>query len=350
MTSIRHIALWAWLLSLCTCAAVAPSGPGSPTSAAPAAPIADPPRRPDKPLVLIVMPDSESFRSVRRALVNEVKKDLDVATQIINARSNPSDFIAQIENSGAACVVLMDNPTVKLYRAYQKSRKAAPGAPAKPVIPAVVVMASFLEDLRAELINASGVAYEVPGVSAFVQLRSVIKKPVRRVGVVFRPAFAPFLERQEALAAKEQITLVPIRVPVDATANDVRDALKGLRMIGNIDALWVLNDNGLLRGAEFLEEAWRPEIVAMDVPVVVGVPTLVSAEARFGTFAVLPDLDALGIQAANVLLDVADSDWRADGHPVELPVSTLTVVNMRQVRLKFGLRDGALRRIDRVIE
>jgi CBS domain-containing protein len=348
MTSIRHIAFVAWLVSLCTCAAV-PQSSTSPSAGTPA-PIADPPRRPDKPLVLIVMPDSESFRAVRRALVNEVKKDLDVATHIINARSTPSEFIADLETSGAACVVLMDNPTVKLYRAYQKSRKGPAGSAPKPLVPAVVVMASFLEDLRAELINASGVAYEVPGVTAFVQLRSVIKKPVRRVGVIYRPAFAPFLERQEALAAKEQITVVPIRVPVDASASDVREALKGLRLVGDIDALWVLNDNGLLRGAEFLESAWRPEIAALGVPVVVSVPTLVSAEARFGTFAVLPDLDALGIQAANVLLEVADSDWRADGHPVELPISTLTVVNMRQVRLKFGLRDGALRRIDRVIE
>jgi hypothetical protein len=343
--SIRHIAFVACLLSLCTCAAV-PQSPTSGSIGAPA-PIVDPPRRPDKPLVLIVMPDSESFRSVRRTLVNEVKNDLDISTQILSARSNPTDFSSQIERSGAQCVVLMDNPTVKLYRAYQKSRRAA----GKPVVPAVIVMASFLEDLRAELNNASGVAYEVPGVTALVQLRSVVQKPIRRVGVVYRPAFGPFVERQEALAAKEQIKLVPIRVPVDASANDIRDALKGLRLVGELDALWVLNDNALLRDGNFLEQAWREEITALNVPVIVGVPTLVSAEARFGTFAVLPDLDALGIQAANVLLDVADSGWHASGHPVELPISTLTVINMRQARaLKFLLRDGALRRVDRVIE
>ena len=37
-------------------------------------------------------------------------------------------------------------------------------------------------------------------------------------------------------------------------------------------------------------------------------------------------------------------------HPVELPVSTVTVVNMRQVKEHFGLREGASRRIDKVIE
>jgi hypothetical protein len=341
MTLGRNIALLATLLGLSSCV----TGPQSTAHKPVAAAIVDPPRRTGKPLALVVMPDSESFRSVRRTLVNEVKQDLDVVTHIIDGRTTAAEFTAKLEASGAASVVLMDNPTVKLYRAYQSARKGK-GA----IIPAVVVMASFLEELKAELLNASGVAYEVPGVTAFVQLRSVIERPVRRVGVVHRPAFGPFVERQSALAAKEQIVLVPARVPVDASAPVIKQALADLRSQGQIDAIWVLNDNGLLRDAGFLEAAWREEIAAMGVPVVVGVPTLVSPEARFGTFAVLPDLDALGTQAANVLLDVAESDWQASEHPVELPVSTRTVVNIRQVREHFGLRAGALKRIDRALE
>jgi hypothetical protein len=315
--------------------------PGA-TSTPPPVPLVDPPRRPNKPLVMIAMPDSASFRSVRRALVEEIKKDLDVHTQIVDGATTLTAFAAAIEQNHPACLVLMDNPTVRLYRSYQK---AAGGPP----LPALVVMASFLEELRGELHNASGVAYEVPGVTAFVNLRSVIERPVSRVGVVHRPPFRRFVERQKVLAAKEQVTVVAEEVPADPSASDVRRALRSLRMSG-VDALWVLNDNALLKDAQFLETAWRPEIAALGVPVVVGVPTLVSAEARFGTFAVLPDLDALGVQAANVLFEIAESDWHAGEHPVELPVSTLTVVNMRQVRQQFGLRDGATRRIDRSIE
>jgi putative ABC transport system substrate-binding protein len=288
------------------------------------------------------MPDAPSFRSVRRTLVEEISKDFDVVTAIIDARSSPVKLEGAIQQWNPACLVLMDNPTVRLYRAYQKSGVG-------PSLPAVIVMSSFLEEIRTELQNASGVAYEVPGVTAFVNLRSVIQKPVNRVGVVHRPLFASFVKRQKALAAKEQITLVPVEVGVDPSATDVRSALASLRDAG-IDALWVLNDNGLLKDAEFLESAWRGELAALGVPVVVGVPTLVSAEARFGTFAVLPDLDAMGVQAANVLFEIADSGWKAGDHPVELPVSTVTVVNMRQVREHFGLREGASRRIDKAIE
>jgi hypothetical protein len=306
------------------------------------APVVDPPRRPGKPLVLLAMPDSTSFRTVRRALVDEIKKDFDVTTQIVDGHTTAADFIQGILNARPAGVVLMDNPTVKLYRTYLK---AHPGTP----LPAVVVMTSFLEELGAELPNTTGVAYEVPGVTAFVNLRSGIERPVTRVGVLHRPSFRRFVERQRALAAKEQITVVPIEVPSEPSISDVRAALRSLRGSNQIDALWVLNDNRLLKDGQFLESAWRPELDALGVPVVVGVPTLVSAEAHFGSFAVLPDLEAMGVQAANVLYEISESDWRAGDHPVELPVSTVTVVNMGEVK-KFGLREGATRHIDKVIE
>jgi putative ABC transport system substrate-binding protein len=307
------------------------------------APLVDPPRRPSKPLILIEMPDSAAFRSVRKTFVDEIKKDFDVATVIVDGHTTGASFAADIDSRHPTCVVLMDNPTVRLLRAYQKGKQGPP-------LPALVVMASFLEEVRGEMANASGVAYEVPGVSAFVNLRSVIQKPVNRVGVVYRPSFRRFIERQKDLAAKEQIKVVSAEVPADATAAELRRALRSLHTSASIDALWVLNDNFLLRDAQFLDDAWRPEIALLGVPVVVGVSTLVGLDARFGTFAVLPDLDALGVQAANVLFEIADSGWKASEHPVELPISTVTVVNMRQVREQFGLREGANRRIDKAIE
>jgi hypothetical protein len=337
---MRRLSLALWLLALGACA----NGglPGKTETQPQAAPLVDPPRRPGKSLVLLAMPDSTAFRTVRRALVDEIKKDFDVSTQIVDAHTSLDDFRGRVDAAHPACLVLMDNPTVKLYRAYQKGHEGPPP-------PALVVMTSFLEELRADLPNASGVAYEVPGVTAFVNLRSVIERPVSRVGVLHRPSFKRFVERQKALAAKEQITLVPVEVPSDPGSKDVRDALKTLAA-EHVDALWVLNDNGLLKDGRFLEAAWRPELAGLGVPVVVGVPTLVSADARFGTFAVLPDLEAMGVQAANVLFEISESGWRAGEHPVELPVSTLTVVNMRQIKEHFGLREGATRHIDKVIE
>jgi putative ABC transport system substrate-binding protein len=329
------------LVALTGCAAKQVSD--QPAATGEPAALADPPRRPGKPLVLVAMPDAAAFRTVRRAVVAEIQKDFDVVTEVIDRRSTPASFGARLEAAHPTALVLMDNPTIRLYRGYLLARLRAP-------LPAVVVMSSFLEELRAELPNSSGVSYEVPGVTAFVNLRSVIARPVSRVGVVHRPPFRGLVGRQRALAAKEEITLVPVEVASDPSASDVRSALRSLRTTGQIDALWVLNDNGLLKDAAFLESVWRPELEALAVPVVVGVPTLVSAQARFGNFAVLPDLEALGVQAANVLFEIAENNWKAGAHPVELPVSTVTVGNLRQLEQRFGLREGADRRIDKVVE
>lgn len=333
-----------WLLSASFLGGCAGTRPGA-TRVPLAAAIADPPRRPGKPLVLIAMPESESFHAVRRTLMGELKKDFDVVTAIVDRQTSAADFRRRIDHAGPACVVLMNNPTVSLYREYQRSR--AGGAPPPP---AVIVMASFLEELRSDLPNTSGVTYEVPGVTAFVNLRSIIQRPVNRVGVLHRPAFRQYIARQKALAAKEQITLVPVEVPADPSASEIRNALRSMQASAPIDALWVLNDNGLIKNTSFVETVWRPAIAALDAPVVVGVPTLVSSEARFGTFAVLPDHDGLGVQAANVVFEVAEQQWRAGEVPVELPVSTVTVVNMREARERFGLREGAAERIDRAAE
>jgi hypothetical protein len=167
---------------------------------------------------------------------------------------------------------------------------------------------------------------------------------------VHRASFRRFMERQRALAAKEEITLVPVEVSTQPTAGEVRGALRSLRETGKIDALWVLNDSGLLKDAQFLESVWRPELGALGVPVVVGVPTLVTAQAQLGNFAVLPDLEAMGVQAANVLFEISESGWAAGGHPVELPIATVTVGNVRQLEQRFGLKPGAAGRIDRVVE
>ncbi|HEY0707782.1 MAG TPA: hypothetical protein VGG33_13345 [Polyangia bacterium] len=318
------------------------SSPPPPTPA----PLVDPPRRAGRPLVLIAMPDSASFHTVRRTLIDEVKSDFDVETEIIKAGTTPIQLRDRLQSSGAAAVVLMDNPTIKLYRACQAA--VPPGQP--PVPAAVVVMASFLEEASARLPNVSGVAYEVPAVTALVNLRAIIDRPIRRVGVVHRPVFQRFLARQTELAAREQIELVPVAVSAHPSAEEIRAALRQLRRSAQIDALWVLNDNQLLRNAAFLAAAWRPELAAMDVPVIVGTPALVGHEAQFGTFAVVPDLDALGVQAANLVFEVAENGWKASGISVEPPISTVTIGNMRQLRQRFGLREDGATRIDRRID
>jgi hypothetical protein len=325
------------------CAPLGARGPRM-DSATAAARVVDPPRRDGAPLLFVAMPIAPAFLETRKALVAEASGTFNVTTFVVTPETRPADFRAALDAAAPACIVLMNNGTVRMYRDYQRER------PAATFPPAVIIMTSFLEDTRREIKRATGIAYEVPGVTAFVSLRALIHAPVARVGVVHSPYARTFVGRQRALALKEQIELVSIEVGGEApNAREVQGALDALKRYHHIDVLWVLNDNRLLKDGRFLREAWMPALKALGVPVVVGAAPLLNPSSPFGTFAVLPDHAALGAQAANLIFDLADNDWRVEDHAIELPISTVKVLDVRSAR-EFGLRDSAADHVDRPLE
>ena len=301
-------------------------------------------RRPGAPKVLVVMPDLPATREVWNALATELSVELDVALHLVDSNASARDFAAVLEHEKPQVLVLMNNPTVRAYRAYQKSKGANARFP-----PAIVVMASFLEEQLAGLRNATGISYELPGVIVLANLRSLLTRAIVRVGVVYRPSFADFLWRQQKLAMREEIDLIGVPVREQPAAPDVRRAIFALEKDYNVDAIWVLNDNALL-APELLRKAWLPSLGAMKpLPAVVGVPSLVSSEQHFGTFAIMPDHAALGVQAAALVFDVVDGGFSAAGVTRQLPVSVETIVDASQVEQHFSLQPGALERIDHVV-
>jgi hypothetical protein len=306
--------------------------------------VPDPPSRPGTPFVLIVMPPSGPFQEVRHSLTAELKRGFNVATLVVTPGIGTPELKAALQRTAPQCVVLMNNTSVRLYRDYQRSQ------PPASTPPAVIVMTTFLEDIREEVSRSTGISYEVPGVTAFVSLRAIVNKPVARVGVIHAKYERRFIERQKLLASKEHVSLVPIQVSDDPSATEIQEALAKFDRDRSVDALWVLNDNRLLRNGAFLSEAWRPGVDALGGPVIVGAAPLLEAEDRFGTFAILPDHDALGVQTANLILDVADDGWRVEEHPIELPLATITVVDVATARQKFGVRENALQRVDRALQ
>jgi hypothetical protein len=332
----------ALVLALAGCATTGggEAGPG----AAPTSTFADPLPRSGAATILIAMPAFDDFIDVRRGLVTEIQKNFNVSTVVVTPQTTAAQLAAAIDRTSPACVVLMNNATVNLYRQYQESRGG------NPAPPAVVVMASFLEKVRATLPRSTGIAYEVPGVTAFRNLRAIINSPVRKVGVVFRPVFREFIERQKELAATEQVELVAVEVAKEVSAEELQNAIVALAEKSKVDVLWMLNDNGLIRDGRFLDETWRAALRKVKLPLIVGLPNLVDPTSPLGTLAVVPDHETMGLQTANLIFDVADDGWRVEDHAIELPLSVKTVVDVKQAREQFGLQPDALRHIDRVAE
>ena len=322
----------------------ATGGAGDVTPGTPVAAFADPLPRSGAATILIAMPTLGDFGDVRRGLVTEVQKNFNVTTIAVTEKTTAAELGNAIERTSPACVVLMNNSTVTLFRQYKESRGS------NPVPPAVVVMTSFLERLRATLPHSTGIAYEVPGVTMVRNLRTIITPPIRKVGVVYRPVFKDFIEKQKILAVSEQIEFVAVEVAKDVSAEDLKAAILSLANNGKVDALWMINDNGLIRDGRFLDESWRAALKEVKLPLIVGLPNLIDPISPLGTLAVVPDHETLGLQTANLIFDVADDGWRVEDHAIELPLSVKTIVDIKQAREKFGLQPEALKHIDKVAE
>jgi hypothetical protein len=293
--------------------------------------------------ILVCMPETSVTLEVYTGLCDELSKQFRLVAIRVDSRSASSVIQQGIARHRPRALVLMNNPTVAAYREYQRESGL------KWFPPAVIVMTSFLDERPEQVLAATGISYEVPLITVVTNLRKVIATPIERVGVARRDKLAGFVARQAALAHREQIRVVEEPISADPNPAELKRALRRLKQ--RCDVVWVLNDDRLL-SAQLIADGWLPGLNERRwVPAIVGVASLVSPAQSFGTFAVLPDHTALGVQAANLVFDIAANGWALPtGARVEPPLSTTTSVDLTQVRERFELRTDALTQVDRILE
>jgi hypothetical protein len=332
--------LWATLLMTCL-GCTAAQGPSS------AAPVAaqigaDAPRRAGVDAVLVFLPASPATRQAWQSLRDELGDSFDVVTREVSEGSTAVDLDREIRAVGPRCLILLGNSASNLYLQYQQKY---PG----PYLPAVVLMTSFFEQQYPLFQNVTGVSYEVPGITTFVNLRTFVYRPIQRVGVLHRQLFRTYVEQQARLASLEQIQLVPLEISRSPGPHEIRKGLDRLIHDEQVDALWVLNDNMLLK-PELIAKGWLKILHKNPIAVVVGVGSLVDARLHFGSFAMLPDHAALGVQASNLVFRLRDEGWNTRDLPPELPLSIQSVVDLAWTRSHLQFREDAIDRIDRIVE
>jgi ABC-type uncharacterized transport system substrate-binding protein len=293
--------------------------------------------------ILVCMPDTAQTREVWRGLSDELGPDFHLVALKVEGKGG-KDVIAQaIGRHKPSAVVLMNNPTLSAYHAYLRT------VPHQPRLPAVVVMTSFLDRGELQPLGAVGIAYEVPLITVVTNLRKLVASPIERIGVVYRAPLASFVDRELELARRERVGVVRRTVRADANVSDIKQALREVKQ--HADAVWILNDDRLLT-PNLIAGGWLPGLNERPwCPTIVGAASLVSAPQSFGTFAVLPDHTAVGVQTAEMVLDIADNDWRLpEQAEAQLPLSTTTTVDLRQATERFSLRSEALAHVDRIVE
>jgi hypothetical protein len=289
------------------------------------------------------MPETRQTKEVWGGIADELGREFELVALRTEGAHAGTTIASGIRHYRPSGLVLMNNPTVDGYRRLQASSKDI------EFPPAVIVMSSFLEGIPARLRRTTGISYEIPLITVATNLRKLLATPIERIGVVHRPAFTGFVTRQASLARREQIVVVREEVSQSPNSSEIKRALRRLKQ--RCDAIWVLNDDRLLTPG-LLAEGWLPGLHERPwVPTIVGAASLVRPSQSFGTFAVLPDHTALGTQAANLMLDIADNGWSLPKMATaQLPLSTTTTVDLKQVRERFALRPSALAQVDKVLE
>jgi hypothetical protein len=298
--------------------------------------------RGERGTIVVFMPDTSQTREVWVGLSDELRNDFELVAWRVTTSADVHVIADAIQRYSPVAIVLMNNPTVYAYREYQRQARVR-GFP-----PALIVMSSFLEEIRRPIRNATGISYEVPLITAVTNMRRLSARSVDRIGVVLSQGLAGFVKRQADLASREQVVVQEEPLGTAPNISELKRAIR--RVKERADALWILNDDRLLT-PKLIADGWLPGLSERPrIPTIVGAPSLVSAVGEFGTFAVLPDHTALGTQAGELIRDIADAGW-AISESVEtvLPVSVVTTLDVAQARERMQLRDDAIKRVDRAL-
>lgn len=300
---------------------------------------------PKKP-ILVFRPEGKAFDEVVMGLEKEIGDEYAILAHLVAERSGAGDMDSRIRQVKPKLIVLMDNRTINLYRKYQGSL-----ADSAAVTPSISLMAAFLEKEIMGLTAAAGISYEIPIVTSALNLRTIIKRPIPKVGVVHREFLRNFIAENTGYCKREGIGLAAVSLG-NREANyrkSVKKALDKLFEEEKIDALWIPNDNVLL-SPEIIKDVWIPIINKFKKPVIVGVETLVNPKLSFGTFAVIPDHLELGRQLAEKILEISNSNFDVGNGTVNQPLSVIKTINLRQARKFLNLGTDGLGSVDKVLE
>ncbi len=293
--------------------------------------------------VLVLGPQVPASKKLVEGLSDEVQGDFEISWRVMGKGVNPGDIKGAIEATQPRALVLIDNRIVAAYRRYQE---VFPHSPRPPVM---AVMTAFLSDSIAGITNASGIIYEMPAVTNFVSLRTLVEQPTERIGVIYRKGFEAYIEEQRQLVNREGFKIEAVKLGRKTSVSEVGRALDILLKKKQVHALWVLNDSVLLT-RKLIVKAWLSRLMSSTVPAVVGVPSLVSTKFHFGVFGVVPDHYEMGVQAAGLLLDAMDNDWVLDSTGLSFPLSAKKILNLKYGRKLLQLKPGARAEVDEVRE
>ncbi|WDE04802.1 hypothetical protein SG34_026400 [Thalassomonas viridans] len=293
---------------------------------------------------LVLRAPGDDFSEVVNGMSDDLEGDIGFAELVVDAGSRVSDVAAQIKTHQPKVIVLIGNSSVNLYTKYQQA------FPGQEFPPSIALAALFVDKFIPFLKNATGIRYEIPLVTSVVNMRLLMEKPIKKVGVVYRSWMQDIFDENVAYCRAEGIELIGGKLPnKDRNMNrKIKQQLQGLINQG-VDVIWLLNDNQLIN-QKALKKVWLPLITRSKLPVIVGIKSLLATKLNLGSFAIVPDHYGLGVQASSVLLEIMENDWKILEQNIEHPLSVKQIVNVTILNKRsIQYRENLLSQVDDVI-
>ncbi len=296
-----------------------------------------------KERILVLSPEGENFQYTIKGLKDDLEDDVTFVEHSITDNMGEDIITKHIHDINPKMLVFLGNKPLQAYSQYQKKYIGS------DFPPSIALSALYLDRQVRDMKNIIGVRFEIPAVTSLVQLRSIIKRPIKKVGVIYREWMSDFIKQNQAYCLQESIQLMGIKISDKPSMRHLNYQLKHL-LRKDIDALWVVNDNGLLQ-ARYLQNVWIPLLKRFDKPVLVGIKALTKTSLNFGTFSVEADHYALGVQGAEMISDIMDNNWRIADHKIEQPLSISNLLNIKLInKKKIPLDLDKIGQIDQLIQ
>ena len=291
---------------------------------------------------LVIRGTDASFDEVVRGMNEDLEGEVSLTEILVKKGVSENVIKESFQSSSPDMVVLIGNKAVNLYAKFQAKN------PKQDFPPAIAMAALFVDKFVSKLKNATAIRYEIPAVTSAVVMRTILGKPVKKLGVVYREWMSDIIEENKRFCKAEGIELIGIKLPNKASKmeNEVKDALKTLSK--KVDALWILNDNSLLT-KNALVKAWLPSRAKSRMPAIVGIKQFMT-KIPLGSFAIVPDNYGLGAQAAGMIFELMDNDWELEETDIQQPVSVKKFVSVATLdKKKINYEVNKLNRVDEVI-
>lgn len=293
--------------------------------------------------ILMLAPMSKTIMLAEQSLTSNLT-DMDTRYLEVSDNTTSKDIEVAVNKFKPNAIVLFDNKSIRAYKQYLARYREAES------LPVIGLMALQVETALEGIPKHMGISYDIPAVTTISRLRSLIQNPVKKVGVVYRESMQSFYGDHKRLCEIEHIQLIGYKIRDEE--NLIGELKRGLDLLvreSEVDAIWIVNDNVLFTPKLF-QEVWSPFMRNNRIPSIVGVETLVQPKLQFGTLAVLPDPIGLGAQAANLIYEMEENQWRIEKNRVDKPLSVIQIWNSSMGEKVAQPRPDIEKLVDKVLQ